>query len=85
MLMRWALGPQTAKVAPGVSVDLGQVSAQFFVDVVVVAFLVEVHVQLTENRTIGIRVTQLEGLSGPGGDLQQIVERFCHPGQRRFK
>ena len=79
------VGRPDGKSCACVPVDFGQVSAQFFVDVVVVALLVQVHVKLTENRAVGVRVTNLEGLSGPGRDLQEIVECFRHPGQRALQ
>ena len=79
------VGTPNGKSCAGVPVDLGQMSAEFFVDIVVVALLEEVHVQLTENRTIGVRIANLEGLSGPGSDLQQVIECFRHSGERRFK
>src|ERR1700693_6066321 len=79
------VGTPDGKSCACMPINLGQMSAQFFVDVVVVAFLVEVHIKLTENWAIGVRVTHLEGLSGPLRDLQQIVKGFCHSGQRCFK
>src|ERR1700736_3775106 len=79
------IGTPDGKGCAWMSVDLGQVSAEFLVDVIVVALLKKVHVKFTKNRTIGIRVTKLESLSGPGSDLQQIVERFFYANQRRFE
>ncbi len=51
------VGSPDGKSCACVPVDLGQVSAQLFVDIVMVTLLVEVHVELTENRPIGVRVT----------------------------
>src|SRR6202166_2194936 len=50
------IGGPDGKSRTCVPVDLGQVRAQFLVDIIVVTFLVEVHVQLAENGTIGVRI-----------------------------
>src|SRR5260370_41436264 len=62
------------------SVDFGQMCAQFFINLVMVPLPIQVHIQFAENGSVRIWIADLEALSGPGSDLQQIVERFRCPG-----
>jgi hypothetical protein len=64
-----SIGTPHAKRGAGVPIDLGQMGAELFVDIIVVALLKEVHVQLPEDWTIGVGVARPRGLSRPGSDL----------------
>jgi hypothetical protein len=57
-----------------VAIDLSQVSTQLFVNLVVVPFAVQVHVQVAQHLAIRECVTDLKCLTGPVCDFQQIVK-----------
>ena len=55
------IGSPNGKTHTRMSIDFRQVRSQLFIDLIVVADLVQVHVQLTENRPVRVGVAQLEG------------------------
>src|SRR5215469_15169830 len=73
------------KSRTGVSVNFGQMSAQFFVNLEMVTLPIEVHVEVAKNRSVGVWIADLEALAGPGSDLQQIIKSLRYIGELRFE
>src|SRR5262245_51685743 len=79
------LGGPNRETATRMTIDLSQVSAKFVVNLIMISLLVQMHIQFTQNRTVGIGVAELDRLTGPGCDLQQIIECLGDVGELCLK
>ena len=61
------------------------VGAEFFIDLVMSAFVEEIDVHLPQHRTEGIDILLAPRLPGVVFHLQHVVERLVHPAQDRLE